>query len=168
MILFRDRYNMAFTISQIKNKLVDKGLKVTPQRIAILDAIYSLNNHPTAEMIMDYIKDTHPGVSSATIYKVLDVLVDKQLIKRVKTEKEIKRYDGILKNHHHLYGTKSHEIRDYMDEELDQLLDSYFRKHGIEDFEIEEIVLQINGEFLAKKGNRQTPEKMNRNTNLKK
>jgi Fur family peroxide stress response transcriptional regulator len=105
---------MDITISQIKNKLVEKGLKVTPQRIAILDAIYSLNNHPTAEMIMDYIKDTHPGVSSATIYKVLDALVDKQLIKRVKTEKEIKRYDGILENHHHLYSTKSQEIRDYM------------------------------------------------------
>jgi len=140
---------MAIGISQIKNRLVEKGLKVTPQRIAILDAIYSLNNHPTAEMILDYIKDTHPGVSSATIYKVLDVLVDKQLIKRVKTEKEIKRYDGILENHHHLYSSESHEIRDYMNEELDQLLDSYFRKHGIVDFEIEEIMLQINGHFLT-------------------
>jgi len=150
---------MAIGISQIKNKLVEKGLKVTPQRIAILDAIYSLNNHPTAEMIMDYIKDTHPGVSSATIYKVLDALVDKQLIKRVKTEKEIKRYDGILANHHHLYSAKSQEIRDYMDEELDELLASYFRKHGINNFEIEEINLQINGEFLAKK--------IDHNTNLK-
>jgi len=140
---------MEIGISQIKNRLVEKGLKVTPQRIAILDAIYSLNNHPTAEMIMDYIKDTHPGVSSATIYKVLDALVDKQLIKRVKTEKEIKRYDGILENHHHLYSKKSQEIRDYMNEELDQLLINYFRKHSIEDFKIEEINLQINGQFLT-------------------
>ncbi len=145
---------MTIGITQIKNRLVEKGLKVTPQRIAILDAIYSLNNHPTAEMIMDYIKDTHPGVSSATIYKVLDALVDKQLIRRVKTEKEIKRYDGILKNHHHLYSTKSQEIRDYMNEELDELLDSYFRKHGIDDFEIEEINLQINGQFLSGRRNR--------------
>ena len=49
---------MAISIGQIKDKLVEKGLKVTPQRIAILEAIYTLNNHPTAEMIMDYIKDT--------------------------------------------------------------------------------------------------------------
>ena len=145
---------MTIGITQIKNRLVEKGLKVTPQRIAILDAIYSLNNHPTAEMIMDYIKDTHPGVSSATIYKVLDALVDKQLIRRVKTEKEIKRYDGILKNHHHLYCSESKEIKDYMNEELDELLDSYFRKHSIDDFEIEEINLQINGQFLSGRRNR--------------
>jgi Fur family peroxide stress response transcriptional regulator len=79
--------------------------------------------------------------------------VDKQLIKRVKTEKEIKRYDGILENHHHLYSTKSQEIRDYMNQELDELLASYFRKRGIDDFEIEEINLQINGKFLAEEGN---------------
>ena len=82
---------MTISISQIKDKLVEKGLKVTPQRIAILEAIYTLNNHPTAEMIMDYIKDTHPGIASATVYKVLDALVENQLVKRVKTEKD--RYE---------------------------------------------------------------------------
>ena len=118
---------MEISISQIKDRLVEKGLKVTPQRIAILEAIYILNNHPTAEMIMDYIKDTHPGISSATIYKVLDALVENQLIKRVKTEKGIKRYDGITENHHHLYCSESEEIEDYMNENLDQLLADYFK-----------------------------------------
>ena len=62
---------MAVGISQIKDKLVEKGLKVTPQRIAILEAIYTLNNHPSAEMIMEYIKDTHPGIASATVYTLI-------------------------------------------------------------------------------------------------
>ena len=131
--------------------MVEKGLKVTPQRIAILEAIYILKNHPTAEMIMDYIKDTHPGISSATIYKVLDALVENQLIKRVKTEKGIKRYDGITENHHHLYCSESEEIEDYMDGNLDQLLADYFKKNGIENFEIRDIKLQINGTFLKSK-----------------
>ncbi len=126
---------MAISIGQIKDKLVEKGLKVTPQRIAILEAIYTLNNHPTAEMIMDYIKDTHPGIASGTIYKVLDVLIENQLIKRVKTEKDIMRYDGILENHHHLYCSESEEIKDYMNEDLDQLLTDFFKKNGIENFE---------------------------------
>ena len=142
---------MEISISQIKERLVEKGLKVTPQRIAILEAIYILNNHPTAEMIMDYIKDTHPGISSATIYKVLDALVENQLIKRVKTEKGIKRYDGITENHHHLYCSDSEEIEDYMNENLDQLLADYFKKNGIEYFEIRDIKLQINGTFLKSK-----------------
>ena len=139
---------MAISISQIKDKLVGRGLKVTPQRIAIIDAIYTLNNHPTAEMIMDYIKASHPGIASATIYKVLDVLIKNQLIRRVKTEKDIMRYDGVIENHHHLYCSKSEEIKDYMNEDLDQLLANYFKKNGIENFEIQEIKLQIHGKFL--------------------
>ena len=136
--------------AQIKDRLVEKGLKVTPQRIAILEAIYTLNNHPTAEMIMDYIKDAHPGIASGTIYKVLDVLIENQLITRVKTEKDVMRYDGVLENHHHLYCVETEEIADYVDEDLDHLLADYFRKKGIENFSIREVKLQINGEFLKR------------------
>jgi len=139
---------MVISNNRIRDKLVDKGLKVTPQRIAILEAIYTLNNHPTAEMIMHYIKDTHPGIASATVYKVLDALVENQLITKVKTDKDIMRYDGIVENHHHLYSSESEEIKDYMNEELDQLLTNFFRKNGIDDFKVEEIKLQINGKFL--------------------
>lgn len=145
---------MTISISQIKDKLVEKGLKVTPQRIAILEAIYSLENHPTADMIMDYIKETHPGIASATVYKVLDALVESQLIEKVKTEKDIMRYDGILENHHHLYCSETEEIKDYMNEELNQLLNTFFKKNAIDDFKIEEIKLQINGKFL-KQGNKE-------------
>jgi Fur family peroxide stress response transcriptional regulator len=138
---------MAISISQIKDKLVEKGLKVTPQRIAILEAIYALNNHPTVEMIMDYIKDTHPGIASATVYKVLDALVEKRLVRKVKTEKDTMRFDGIVENHHHLYCSESEEIKDYRNEELDQLLASFFKENAIDDFKIKEIKLQIHGEF---------------------
>jgi Fur family peroxide stress response transcriptional regulator len=139
---------MSISIGQIKEKLVEKGLKVTPQRLAVLEAIYTLNNHPTAEMIMDYIRETHPSIASGTIYKVLDALIENQLIKRVKTEKDIMRYDGILENHHHLYCAESEEIIDYINEDLDGILENYFKNNRIENFEIREIKLQINGKFL--------------------
>lgn len=139
---------MTAGINQIKDRLVEKGLKVTPQRIAILEAIYSLDNHPSAEMIMEYIRDRYPGIASATIYKVLDVLIEHRLIDRVKTDKDIMRYDGILEDHHHLYSSESEEIKDYEDKELDQLLKDYFEQNAIEEFKIEGIKLQINGRFL--------------------
>ena len=139
---------MKLSVNQIKDRLAEKGMKVTPQRIAVLEAIYALKNHPTAEMIMEHIKDTHPGIASATVYKVLDALEENQLISRVKTEKDIKRFDGIVENHHHLYSTESDEIKDYVNEDLDQLLTDFFKKNHIDDFEIEEIRLQINGKFL--------------------
>jgi Fur family peroxide stress response transcriptional regulator len=139
---------MRMHISEIRDRLIEKGLKVTPQRLAILEAIYTLNNHPSAEKILDYIKDSHPGISSATIYKVLDALEDNQLIKRVKTNREIKRYDGVIEHHHHLYSSDSDEIKDYVNAELDKHLEDFFKKHKIDGFAIEEIKLQISGKFI--------------------
>jgi Fur family peroxide stress response transcriptional regulator len=72
---------MKASVDMIKEKLKECGLKVTPQRIAILEAIYTLNNHPTADNIMAYIRKTHPNIAIGTVYKVLDVLVEKGLIK---------------------------------------------------------------------------------------
>ena len=94
-------------LSEIRNKLIDKGLKVTPQRIAILEAIYKLNNHPTAENIVDYIRKNHPNIATATVYKVLNALINNELIRNVKTGKDSMRYDAIMENHHHLYCSES-------------------------------------------------------------
>lgn len=138
------------TIGQIKDRLKDAGLKITPQRLAILEAVYKLDNHPTAENIIEYIRNMHPGIATGTVYKVLDTLVENELVKKVKTERDIMRYDGIMDRHHHLYCSKSDRIDDYADKELDRVLEDYFRKKKIPGFQIEEIKLQINGKFIDK------------------
>lgn len=129
-------------------KLKKKGLKVTPQRIAVLEAIDQLKHHPATEKIIDLVKKKHPNIASGTVYKVLDVLVENQLISRVKTEKDIMRYDTVTEKHHHLYCSETERIEDYMDEELDHILEDYFRKKEISGFRVKEIRLQINGKFL--------------------
>jgi Fur family transcriptional regulator, peroxide stress response regulator len=136
---------------EISNKFVEKGLKVTPQRIAILEAIIKLNNHPTADNIIEYIRKNHPNISVATVYKVLDALVANELIKKVKTEKDIMRYDAIMENHHHIYCSDSDRIEDYIDNELNELLDKYFEKKKIPEFKIEDIKLQIIGKYIKPK-----------------
>ncbi len=133
--------------SEIRNKLADRGLKVTPQRITILEAILHLKNHPTADDIINFIKDNHPNVATGTVYKVLDTLVENGLIKKVKTEKDIMRYDAITDNHHHLYCFESDRIEDYFDKDLSLLIDNYFEKKGIPNFEIKDLRLQIIGKF---------------------
>jgi len=132
---------------EFSNKLIEKGLKVTPQRIAILESIVKLNNHPTAENIIEYIRKNHPNIATATVYKVLDALVSNELIKKVKTERDIMRYDAIIENHHHLYCSESDRIEDYNDAALNIILEKYFEKKGIPDFKIEDIKLQIIGKF---------------------
>ena len=131
----------------IANKLSEKGLRVTPQRIAILDAITKLNSHPTAEKIIEFIKKNHPNISTGTVYKVLDSFVENNLLNKVKTESGIMRYDPSQSNHHHLYCKETDRIEDYKDEKLDELIIDYFNKKGIKNFNIQNIQLQISGTF---------------------
>ena len=135
-------------ITEIRNKLIEKGLKVTPQRIAILEAIIKLNNHPTAENIIDYIRNNHPNIATATVYKVLDALVANELIRKVKTARDVMRYDAIMESHHHLYYSESDRIEDFVDTELNEMIEKYFEKKKIPDFKIEDVKLQIIGKFL--------------------
>jgi Fur family transcriptional regulator, peroxide stress response regulator len=130
-------------LEDISKKLIEKGLKVTPQRIAIFEAIVNLNNHPTTDQILEYIRKKNPNISLATVYKVLDTFVEKKLIITVKTDKDTKRYDAITENHHHIYYADSEKIEDYVDEELSGLLKEYFEKKAIPDLIIEDIKLQI-------------------------
>ncbi len=138
---------MEFSIEEIRNKLSEKGLKVTPQRLVILDAIYKLGNHPTADNIIEYIRQSNPNIASGTVYKVLDTLIENKLVKKVTTDRDLMRYDGIMENHHHLYCSECDLIEDYMDEELDEVLKEYFKKKKFTGFKLEDIVVQIRGTF---------------------
>jgi Fur family peroxide stress response transcriptional regulator len=135
-------------LKNFRNQLIEKGLKVTPQRIAILGAIIELGNHPTAENIIDYIRKKHPNISTATVYKVLDTFVSCSLINRVVTERNVMRYDAIMESHHHLYFSDSDKIEDYKDDELNRLLEAFFEKNGIPGFKIEDLKLQIIGKNI--------------------
>ncbi len=133
--------------TKIRDSFVEKGLKITPQRIAILEAIYKLDNHPTVEDIVNYIREDNPNIAKGTVYKVLVTLEENHLVNKVKTDKEVMRYDGVVNNHHHLYCSECDLIEDYYDEELDELLKNHFRNKNIEGFKMEDIVLQIRGTF---------------------
>ena len=134
-------------IDFLRNKLKEKGLKVTPQRMEILEAILKIKSHPSAEDVVDYIRQNHPNISVATVYKVLDVLVDNHLIGRVKTDKDVMRYDAILDSHHHIYYSDSDKIEDYFDDQLNKMLQEYFNYRKIPNFKIEDIKLQIIGRY---------------------
>lgn len=131
----------------------DSNLKVTPQRIAVLEALNNLKNHPTADKIKEYVVKNHPNIAVGTIYKTLETFVEKGLVKKVKTEKDVMRYDAILENHHHLYCEDTERIEDFFDDELDGIIDKYFQKKKIPNFKVKDIKLQIIGTFNIKKNN---------------
>ena len=130
--------------------LKDSNLKVTPQRIAVLEALNKLRDHPTADKIKEYVVKNHPNIAVGTIYKTLETFVEKGLVKKVKTEQDVMRYDAILDKHHHLYCEDTERIEDFFDDKLNAMLEDYFKKKKIPNFKVKDIKLQIIGTFNNK------------------
>ena len=134
------------------NEVLKKAeMRVTPQRVAILEAMYELKTHPTAENIIEFIKTKHPNIAIGTVYKVIENFVEKGIVDKVKTDNGVMRYDAFTGNHHHLFCDDSQRIEDYYDDTLDEMLKKYFEKKQIPEFSIKNIRLEITGHFKNKK-----------------
>ncbi len=132
---------------QTRKLLSDNGLKVTPQRVAVLESFHELEQHPTTEKIIGFIRGNHPNISTGTIYKTLETFVEKGILKRVKTDRDVMRYDPILEPHHHMYCEQTGRIEDYFDDELNELISDYFNRKELPGFQVREFILQIKGNF---------------------
>ncbi len=134
-------------LQEIVRKLNNAGLKITPQRVAVMQTLCKFRWHPTAEELFAGVSKTIPGLSQTTIYNTLDTFVKKGLVKRVKTDADVMRYDAVTEHHHHLYCAVSDRMEDYFDPELDQMLADYFERKRIEGFNVSDIRLQLMGDF---------------------
>jgi len=83
-------------------KYRDIGLKLTPQRIAILDYLDGNKQHPSAEDIYRAVLNRFPTMSFATVYTTLAVLKEKQAVLELTIDPEKKRYDPETGDHNHL------------------------------------------------------------------
>lgn len=134
-------------IQHIRKVISDNGLRVTPQRVAVLCALKEMNTHPTADEIIQQIRKEDPHMAVGTVYNTLDTLTEKGIIKKVKTDTGTMRYDAFLDKHYHLYCEESKRIEDYYDSELTKLIEGYFKKKNIDHFQVEDIQIQLNGKF---------------------
>jgi Fur family peroxide stress response transcriptional regulator len=131
----------------IREVLAKHGLKVTPQRVAVFQAFAVLKNHPGAENIIEYVRKNDPNISVGTVYKTLDTFVEKGMIRKVKTFGDVMRYEAALVKHHHLYTSDCSLIEDYYDDELNRLLEDYFKRKEIPGFQVEDIRIHLIGKF---------------------
>jgi Fur family peroxide stress response transcriptional regulator len=138
---------------QVRERITEAGLKVTPQRLIVLKTLYELGSHPSAEQVIEHIRRDNPHIITGTVYNILEVFAGKGIIKRVKTEDGILRYDALKKKHLHIYCTDTGKIEDYYDTELSLMLDDYFRRKKIDGFEIEELNLHIIGKHNTNRKN---------------
>jgi len=140
-------------IDEIRKRLKNSGLRVTPQRVAVLSTLIESDKHPDADQIAKVVREQHSNIAVGTIYHILDNLVQKGIIKKVQTEQNVVRYDAIVEPHIHLYSGEENRIEDYFDEELLELIDTHLGKNKIKGFEIKKIKIQLVGAFKNKYNN---------------
>lgn len=91
------------------------GLKLTPQRLAILDVLAEKNLlHPSARTIYDGAKRKIKGLSLSTVYFTLNELSKHGIIKTLEFDKMENRYEANLMDHVNLVCKECHAIMDYM------------------------------------------------------
>lgn len=113
-------------MSTIPEMLRSKGLKVTPQRIAILNMLMSTKEHPTAEAIFKALEPTNPTMSLATVYKTLDSFTEIGLIQELSIDNESVHYDYTTEFHPHIICRKCGHVFDLdidVSNEIDSILD---------------------------------------------
>lgn len=87
----------------------------------IYDIVNTSCTHMTAEQIFAALKETHPGVSRATVYNNLNKLCDTKLIKRISGEGFADRFDHSCR-HDHLICQKCKKLVDVNLEDLTESL----------------------------------------------
>ena len=90
-----------------------KGLKVTPQRIAIYTMLSHTTEHPNAEMIYRSLEPTNPTLSLATVYKTLDSFKASGLVQELNVGEASARYDAIVDRHAHAVCTNCGKVVDF-------------------------------------------------------
>ncbi|WP_127161217.1 Fur family transcriptional regulator [Veillonella sp. VA137] len=111
----------------IAQKLREEGYKVTPQRIAIYNVLYAENNHPTAEMIYQSLREDHPSMSLATVYKTMEIFERIGLVRVLDLGDDCSRYDWDIRNHPHVRCTMCNRINDLHDVQVNCLREEVAR-----------------------------------------
>uniref|UniRef100_A0A7V4LBT4 Transcriptional repressor n=1 Tax=Desulfobacca acetoxidans TaxID=60893 RepID=A0A7V4LBT4_9BACT len=102
-------------MNALVEKLRNRRISVTPQRLAVLTVLEKSRTHPTAEQIFQEVRRDMPAISFNTVYKTLEVLCQRGLVIKVNPLHEVARYDIDTGEHAHLVCRRCHHIVDLHD-----------------------------------------------------
>jgi Fur family peroxide stress response transcriptional regulator len=108
-------------VSELQRRCRERGVPVTPQRRAVFEALLAATDHPTAEHLHAAVSRRLSGISPATVYRVLELLVDLGMARRVCGPGSRCRYDAKVHRHHHLVCFTCERMMDYEDAALNRL-----------------------------------------------
>ena len=143
---------MSISKEEFKEMLKEKGLKVTNQRLLVLEVLADQRDrHMTAEDIYELVKEDYPEIGLATIYRTLQLLLEMQLVDRINLDDGCVRYEiGTLieggegkHHHHHLICKSCGKVWSFEDDLLEEL-ESYIERKT--DFHVLDHELKFYGQ----------------------
>jgi Fur family transcriptional regulator, peroxide stress response regulator len=99
-------------VTQIIKDLRSLGFRITRQRRAILEYLAATDSHPSAKEVYKHVKQSHPGLTLATVYNTLGMLVRTGHLKLLDLE-PANRYDTNLECHINLICVVCGKIADF-------------------------------------------------------
>lgn len=122
---------MSVSQEEFKEMLKKKGLKVTNQRLLVLEVLAeNRDKHMTAEDIYELVKEDYPEIGLATIYRTVQLLLEMQLVDRINLDDGCVRYEigeytcGDISgkhHHHHLICRTCGKVLPFKDDLLEEL-----------------------------------------------
>jgi Fe2+ or Zn2+ uptake regulation protein len=102
---------------EIKRRIIEgmkeKGLKLTRQRLEIIDILSRENSHPTASAILARARKQAPSISLSTVYYTLDAMKRAGLIRELEFNDRDSRYEGDVSDHLNLVCNDCGKIEDF-------------------------------------------------------
>lgn len=89
------------------------GLKVTPQRVAIYEAIADSKAHPSAEMVFQDVRDRYPNISYDTVNRTLLTFAKIGLLDVLQGQGGPRRFDPDRHTHHHFHCVDCGRVIDF-------------------------------------------------------
>lgn len=113
-------------------------MKHTKQKEIILDAVFELDHHPTADEIYLHLKKDYPRLSLATVYRNLNMYAQDGKIRKVSIPGDSERFDFNLSDHEHFYCESCHTVYDVKLNVGDMI-------HNLSPFELSSYKLMLYG-----------------------
>lgn len=97
---------------KIAELLRQNGFKVTPQRLAVYEAIHGNTTHPNAEAIYAKLQPQYPSMSLATVYKTMEIFAKIGVVQILQCGEDAHRYDYNTTQHAHIRCVQCNRVVD--------------------------------------------------------
>jgi Fur family peroxide stress response transcriptional regulator len=92
--------------------LREHGIQPSAQRVAVADYVLFTDEHPSAELVWNRVRENFPWLSRATVYNTLNLLVERGLLRTLDLAENCVVFDPKLDKHHHFVDEHDGSIHD--------------------------------------------------------